>query len=307
MNKITNTTSKGGTTVAPVNYPTPTTQSPPVQVIPIVQMMQSAPTFNLPILTNPEEASAIIAENMEGMGAFRFEKIKIPSGGGIAFEVQDENGEPEPVKELRGILLDKFPFHAWYEKAFDEKGADDIGIPDCFSEDGVKGSGFRDAAGRVVIPEGQLCEKCPKGQWGSSRKGGRGKDCSDKIRIHLLMEGDAFPKFIDAPPTSLANFKQYIKLLSDKVKSFYGVVTTLKLEKTKSDGGIDYSRVVFAKATDLTDDERKAIKSLIQTMLPAMRRVTKDSIAEPPAGTGAGVGDGEGETLSFDGEENEPY
>lgn len=239
-----------------------------------------APTFNLPVLMNPEETSEIIAENMEGLGTFRFEKIKMPAGGGIAFEVQDENGEPDPVKELRGVLLDKFLFRAWYEKSFDEKGADDIGIPDCFSEDGVTGTGFANEDGYTIIPAGQICEKCPKGQWGSSRKGGRGKDCSDKIRLHILMEGEAFPRYIDAPPTSLANFKQYIKLLSNKAKSFYGVVTSLRLEKAKSDGGIDYSKVVFARAADLTDDERAAIKGLIQTMLPAMRRITQESIGE---------------------------
>ena len=244
--------------------------------------VKGEPTFNLPVLVNPEEASEIIAENMEGMGDFRFDKIKMPAGGGITFEIIDEKGEPDAVKELRGVLLDKFPFKAWYEKSFDEKDKDDedAGIPNCFSSNNTHGSGFVDETGNVVIPEGQLCTECRFGQWGSSRKGGRGKDCSDKIRVHILMEGEAFPKFIDAPPTSLANFKKYVKLLSNKAKSFYGVVTTLKLEKDKSDGGIEYSKVLFTRAADLTRDERLTIKDMIQTLLPSMRRITRDSIAD---------------------------
>lgn len=270
-----------------------------------VAITEKKNTFNLPIFQNAAEANSVIHANMDGMGNFRFEKIKMPAGGGIAFEMQDENGEPMPVREIRGVILDKLPFRAWYEKSFDEKNADDIGTPNCHSEDGVKGTGYKDNAGRVVVPEGQLCENCPKGQWGSSRKGGRGKDCNDKIRIHILLEGEAFPKYIDAPPTTLANFKQYIHLLSNKIKPFYGVVTSLKLEKAKSDGGIDYSKIVFSKGAELTADERAAVKELIQTLLPAMRKITKDSIGDPPGTTQAASA-----ALPFDNDgfpDDEPY
>lgn len=241
-----------------------------------------APTFNLPILVNPEETKEIIQENMDGMGDFRFDKIKMPSGGGIAFTVLDENGQEDAAKEIRAIILDKFPFKAWYEKSFEEKDADDSGAPDCFSSDNIHGSGYADNDGRVVIPEGQLCEQCKFGQWGSSRKGGRGKDCSDKIRLHILLEGEAFPKIIDAPPTSLANFKAYVKLLSNRAKSFYGVVSSLKLEKDKNDKGVDFSKVLFTKSVDLTREERLAMKECIQALLPFMRRITRESIGDQP-------------------------
>ena len=261
------------------------------------------PTFNLPVLVNPEEASEIIAENMEGMGEFYFDKIKMPSGGGITFEIVDDEGNPDAVKELRGVLLDKFPFKVWYEKSYDEKGQDDDDKPDCFSDDNIHGSGFTDASGRVVIPEGQLCKDCKFGQWGSHRKGGDGKDCADKIRVHILMEGEAFPKYIDAPPTSLKNFKKYVKMLSNKAKSFYGVVTCMKLEKDKNDGGVDYSKVLFTKSADLTRDERLAVKDLIQTLLPSMHKITRDSIGEPVVMDGDDVIDAQGAI----GEDEEPF
>ena len=260
------------------------------------------PTFNLPMLSNPEEAAEIIAENLDGMGEFRFEKIKMPSGGGIAFTVVDEAGEEQPLKELRGVILDKFPFKAWYAKSFDEKGVDDTGAPDCFSDDGVHGSGSADYG----IAAGQLCEKCRYGQWGSDRKGGKGKDCSDKIRVHILMEGEAFPKVIDAPPTSLANFKEYVGRLSNKMKVFYGVVSSLKLEKAKSGGNIEYSKVVFSKAAELTADERKAVKGYRATLMGSMRKITLENIAEDVSG-GVSVNDPNYIDSTDDGGADQPY
>jgi hypothetical protein len=248
------------------------------------------PTFNLPALIDPELAKEVIAENLDGMDAIRFDKIDMPSGGGIAFTIVDEDGKEEPVKELKGVLLDKYPFRAWYMKSFEEKGDDDLGIPDCFSSDNIHGSGCQ-AAG---IPVDQLCATCPKGQWGSNRKGGRGKDCADKIRIHILPENSVFPKYIDAPPTSLGNFKDYLKRLSNKMNPFYGVVTAISLEKDKNDAGITYSKATFAKAANLTPSERKQMREYINTLLPSMRKITRESIGDQPvdmSGNAGGAGD----------------
>lgn len=242
----------------------------------VAQASAQAVTFNLPALTDPQEAAEIMEANMEGMGEMRFDQIKMPSGGGISFEIIDEDGEAEPVKEIRGVILDKFPFKAWYIKSFDEKGEDDDGVPDCYSADNVHGSGCEDAE----IPAGQLCKDCSKGQWNSDRKGGKGKDCADKVRIHILLEGEVFPKYIDAPPTSLGNFKEYVKRLANKMKPFYGVVTKVGLEKAKSGGNIVYSKATFSKSADLTSDERVAIKNYINTLLPSMRKVTRESIGD---------------------------
>ena len=258
-------------------------------------------TFNLPALISPEEARNVLAENLAGMGEQRFDKIKIPSGGGIAFTIVDEDGKEEPVKELKGILLDKYPFRAWYMKSYEEKGKDDIGIPDCFSADNVHGSGCKEAG----IPEGQLCETCAKGQWGSSRKGGRGKDCADKIRIHVLLEGNVFPHFIDAPPTSLGNFKDYLKRLTNKMNPFYGVVTVIGLEKDENDAGTEYSKAKFAKAVNLTREERLKMKEYIAALSPSMRKITRESIGEVVDLQGGAVGGEVGRQPGQD--DGEPY
>ncbi len=256
-----------------------------------------APTFDLPVLVSPEEAAMVVQENLQGLDGVRFDKIKIPSGGGISFEVPDENGEATPVKKLEGVILHKKPFRAWYIKSFDEKTDEDTGVPDCWSEDMVHGSGC-EAAG---IPVGQKCADCPKGQWGSDRRGGKGKDCPKKMRLHTLMEGSVFPVVLDLPPTSLGNFTDYIKRLANKLNPFYGVVTSIGLEKEKSGSGIEYSKATFGKAAGLNAQERSAIKKYIETLRPQMEQISRESIGEvdavevggTEAATGAdGAGDG---------------
>ena len=235
-----------------------------------------APSFNLPALVSPQEALLVIEENLEGMGGGKFDKIKIPSGGGISFEVRDENGETIPMKSLRGVIIHKKPFRAWYIKSFDEKTDEDTGIPDCFSDDMIHGSGCETAG----IPAGQLCATCPKGQWGSNRKGGKGKDCADKIRIHTLLEDCVFPIVIDLPPTSLQNFTNYINRLTNKLNCFYGVVTNIGLEKDKNNKGTEYSKTTFAKSVNLTPQEKQAIKQYIEILRPRMERISRESIGE---------------------------
>ena len=61
------------------------------------ELQQTEPTINLPMLMQPEEANMIIQENLEGMGDMKFDKINMPSGGGIAFTVVDEDGKETPL------------------------------------------------------------------------------------------------------------------------------------------------------------------------------------------------------------------
>ena len=47
-----------------------------------------------------------IAEEMDGLGDISFDSIKIPSGGGLAFEVPGDDPEnPGIEKEICGVIL----------------------------------------------------------------------------------------------------------------------------------------------------------------------------------------------------------
>jgi len=260
-------------------------------------------TINLPVLSQPQAALEVVQENLQGFqdDIKLFEKINMPSGGGLSFEITDENGEPQPIQKLQGVILHKQPFKAWYEKSFEEKSDDDLGIPDCYATqanvNGVArfvGSGCE----RAGIPKGQACESCPKNQWGSDRRGGNGKDCADKIRIHILREGNVFPDYLDLPPTSTGNFKDYLKRLSNKLFTFYGVITAVGLEKAESTKGkIKYSKATFAKAGELAPQERKAIQGYIGKLRPAMEQISRESIGEPVSFAG-NTNDGDGQDIN---------
>lgn len=235
----------------------------------------TAPTIDLPILTQKEEALSVIQENLAGFGKMKFDKIRMPAGGGLTFEVADESGNAIPVQEIRGVIIDHFSFKAWWEKSFEEKTEDDDKRPDCYSADGITGTGCPEKG----IPAGQKCATCPKNAWGSDRNGGRGKDCSDKIRIHILREGDVFPVFIDLPATSHTNLRDYVKRLTNRLKHYYGVVTSIKLEKDKNATGIAYSKATFSKIADLSPVEKVAIKQYIDSIKDTIRHVDAETIA----------------------------
>ena len=252
-------------------------QQPAVQPNPNA-VANVAPTIDLPILTQKEEALSVVQENLVGLGKLKFDKIRMPAGGGLTFEVADESGNAVPVQEIRGVIIDHFPFKAWWEKSFEEKTGEDDKRPDCFSADGITGTGCPEKG----IPAGQPCASCKYGAWGSDRRGGRGKDCNDKIRIHILREGEVFPIFIDLPATSHANLKDYIKRLTNRLKHYYGVVTSIKLEKDKNAGGTEYSKATFSKAADLTPAERLAVKQYIDSMKDIIRQIDAETIAAEP-------------------------
>ena len=226
----------------------------------------AAVTFDLPALTNPEEAKEVMQENLTELGGnLNFPKVKIPSGGGLSFEVVNEEGDAVPASELQGVILDFYPINAWWA----EKFTGENNAPDCFSMDGKVGCGNAEHQ----IREGQTCVSCPKNQWGSDPDGGKGKACKNMFRVYLLQEGSVFPVLLTLPPTSRKNWEGYIQRLTDRLKLYYSVVTRVKLEKDKNAGGIQYSKAAFFKSADLTREEKAALKAYAMALKPSMRAV----------------------------------
>jgi hypothetical protein len=227
-------------------------------------------SFNLPALSDPQEAIEVMADNLAELGGnLRFDKVKIPSGGGLSFEVIDENGEAKAVTEIIGVVLDHYPINAFWEGKYTGEN----NPPDCSSMDAITGFTKEDTTFAYPIK----CKDCPKNQWGSDPEGGKGKACKNMIRIYIVEEDNAFPVLLALPPTSTGNWKDYMKRLAGKMKSVYGVVTKVKLEKDKSEGGISYSKAAFSKAEDLSREEKRAIKAYAEQLRSAMRTVAIDS------------------------------
>lgn len=207
-----------------------------------------ASTFNLAPIS--EDITQIISEELDGLGSIPFDNVKIPSGGGLAFEVPgDDPDNPDMIQLLTGVIVHHHSINTYWEHDFDGSNS----LPDCSSADGKTGMDIR--TGEV-----RSCASCPYNEFGSAAKG-NGKACKNGHRIYLLRENEQLPILLTLPPTSLKAFKDYIaKRLVMKGKRSYEVLTTIKLKKEKNADGIAYSACVFSKADDLSRDQIAAVQ-----------------------------------------------
>lgn len=195
-----------------------------------------------------ENLANMITEELDGLN-LSFDCIKIPSGGGVIFEVpSDDADNPDTVKEFKAVILYHHPVHA----LFKEKYTGASTPPDCSSIDGH--IGIETETGLV-----QECKDCPNFQFGSGENGG--KLCRQKRRIYILRENEALPIILSLPTGSLSDFSKYVMRLLSKGKKTSVVVTKFSLKKAQNSGGINYSQVVCAVDRDLTETEQKSINA----------------------------------------------
>jgi hypothetical protein len=215
--------------------------------------------MNLPALDG--ELSQAIAEEMEGL-SIEFDRVKIPSGGGLAFEVPgDDPDNPELVKEIVGVIVDQHAVNAYWA----DKYAGQNNPPDCSSMDGKRGT--------TINGQERDCASCPYNQWGSDQETG-GKICKNMRRIYILPQDAMFPLLLTLPPTSLKNFANYLaKRVLAKGRRSYGVVTKITLKKATSRGGITYSQANFALESVLSEEETKKMAQYAQGIRAITRRL----------------------------------
>ena len=235
-------------------------------------------SFNLITLNDFSEA---IAEEMDGLGTIPLDRVKIPSGGGIAFEVSgDDEDNPESASELVGIILHHHAVNAYWRNKF--SGANDK--PDCASMDGKTG---------VDQETGEMksCADCPCNQFGSDDDG-RGKACKNIHRIYFLRSDNPVPIIISLPPTSLKSMRDYIgKRILVKGMRCYDALTKITLKKEKNAAGIVYSRVVFTFVEKLSEEARAQAKLVADSMKQMDKNFDVD---EDDYSTGAPVTDKDG-------------
>ena len=247
--------------------------------------------FNLVTLTG--ELKEAVAEELDGLGTLPFERAKIPSGGGLAFELPGET-EDEPVMstDLTGVLIHHHPVNAYWKEEYAGGNVQ----PDCSSHDGKQGV-------ERETREIHDCSKCPHNQFGSG-KNGFGKACKNIHRCYILQEGNPVPIILALPPTSLKYIRDYIgKRILLKGLRCYDAVTKITLKKEKSADGITYSRAAFAFVSKLTDEQRAETKAMVE-MIKAQADNIPD-IDEADYNTGAAVD--AADFQSVDGDANLPF
>ena len=208
--------------------------------------------------------SEVFAEEMDGLTP-SFDRIKIPAGGGIAYEVPGDDPEsPDTVKEFKGVILYHHPVHSYYV----EKYTGGNNPPDCGSMDGHVG---------IDTETGEIkeCAECPFNKFGSGENGA--KACKQKRRIYLLRENEALPTLLSLPTGSLAEFSKYVMRLLSKGKKTNSVVTKFTLKKAQNSGGINYSQAVLTVDRNLTEEESVNIGRMSEQVKVLAGRVAVES------------------------------
>ena len=203
-------------------------------------------------------------EDLDPESGITCRQIKVPSGGGIAYEVQgEEEGDADPMKEILGVIVFTHRLSGYWPGSFGSaKDAKDK-IPVCSSMDGK-------TAVWTETGEVRTCETCPYNQYGTGTddKGNpsKGKACKNMRRIYMMMDGDPNFYLLTVPPTSIKDInKQLARILASGIP-YTGMVVSFTLEKVKNSGGIAYSKVQVKKSGILPKAAAEAVKALHQEL-----------------------------------------
>jgi hypothetical protein len=179
---------------------------------------------------------------------FDLTRAKIPSGGGIAFNVEGPEGESAPT-EIVGVIVCHQSRRTYWAKGIDE--GEGGGPPDCWSPNGIVGHGTE--AEKV----GGQCARCPKSQFGSGMKDGRptkGQACNQRKALFIIQKDSILPIYLSLPPTSLGSLKSYLTGLIGRRLPITGVVTKITLGVAKNSGGTKYAEAKFSLVGTLDEE-----------------------------------------------------
>lgn len=207
--------------------------------------------FQLPALVDNTFTSEDLADDMEGL-QMSFQRIKIPSGGNLVFEIPTDDPEnPNYEKTIEGVLIFHHDSNAYWPEGSEY---DDNTAPLCSSVDGKHGIG----------EPGGSCAVCALNQYGTAAEG-RGKACKNMRSLYLLQSGECVPIQISLPPTSLKPFKNFInQAFLLRRRPSYGSVIQIGLRKENT-GGNDYSVATFRLLQNFEGEQLAQIRSYAES------------------------------------------
>lgn len=184
-------------------------------------------------------------------------RAKIPSGGGRAFDLLTGDEEYDTsVPTFRGVIATYHNCNALFREG--EDGTMTTEPPLCQSDNGY--DGIQAATGEMID-----CAECPHNQWGTAKKGGKGKECKNMRRLYILVEGSDMPIVMTLPPTSIKEWEKYkSSVLGVQRKSPQDVVTEFSITVKQNTAGIKYSVVQFKAVGAIGTETRLAVKALGQ-------------------------------------------
>ena len=224
---------------------------------------------NTGYLTEVVNLAELFSEELDGLRP-SFERVKIPAGGGLAYELPSEDPEsPDTEKEFSAVILYHHPINSYYKEKFNGSNTP----PDCASIDGKIG---------VESETGECkdCKSCPLAKFGSGENGGMA--CKQKRRMYLIREGEMLPMIMTLPTGSLGEFTKYVTRLVTKGMKANHVVTKFTLKRAQNSTGINYSQVVCSVERVLSPEEKTNVAAMSEQVKLIAGSV---SVAEPETAT----------------------
>lgn len=216
------------------------------------------------------DVTKLMKDNLqdEDFGPQDLDRIKVPAGGGQAFEIPTLEGT-EDVKEIQAMVVAIKKGRAYWKEELTGEGTP----PDCMSTDGNMGIGD---------PGGE-CKQCPFNQFESDHKGGKGKACKEMRNVFILTENALLPFVLQVPPTSIKPLKKYVTGLTRYGKNIYQIITKISLEKTKSSSGITYSLIHFEPGQTLSQEQIETLNGYREAFIQAFDQAHTASVSNGPA------------------------
>ena len=227
------------------------------------QEIAPAPAIDLQELVDVYNRLAEVQAETGGTVQYR---VKIPSGGGKAFDILTGDEEMDTsVPTFAGVIL----YHHRCNARFDETVSGNT-PPLCSSVDGK--SGFEVETGAV-----HRCAGCQYNEYGSSAKG-RGKACKNMHRLYIMTPGVSVPLVLRLPPTGLKGVQTYLaNTLAVRQLRPEEVLTEFSIAVTQNSDGIKYSVVKFKLLGKLEESDRAAAQVLADAMKRAAANVGIDA------------------------------
>jgi len=198
---------------------------------------------------------------------FDLDRVKMPAGGGRAWEVPTLDGVvPQPA--IEGVIVHWKDTRAYWQEQFTGGNAP----PDCSSRDAEHAQGdpgvpvAKDDAGFW------LCETCPNAQFGSAPGDSNAQACKLVRQLFVLTPEDLLPVVVSLPPTSVGTCRQFFLRLARSGTPFHGIITRIGLEQEKSGGGITYSRATFQRAGVLDGEAGAKLRAYADALRPTLEQ-----------------------------------
>lgn len=211
-------------------------------------------------------SSEDLADDMEGL-RLTFQKVKIPSGGTLQFELPSDDPEnPDYAKTLEGIIIYNHASGAYWMEGSEY---DEDSTPLCTTVDGKVGIG----------EPGGSCAICPFNQFRSAPDG-KGKACKNMRVLYLLRDGDFLPLQLKLPPTSIRPFTEfYNTVFAPRRRATYGSVVQIGLKRADNGTNV-YSVATFKKLFDFSGEKLLAVKTCADSFREQIKMLNQQHAAD---------------------------